>query len=95
MADYRTNLTSEVIKEIKSYFKEKVYESIIPRNVKLSEAPSFGKPIMLYDHGSIGSKKYMEFAAEFLGETLQRRNSLGINELGQEDGVQEGSIQVE
>jgi chromosome partitioning protein len=81
MADYRTNLTSEVIKEIKSYFKEKVYQSVIPRNVKLSEAPSFGKPIMLYDHASIGAKKYNEFAAEFLGEPLEERNSLQLNNL--------------
>jgi len=67
MADFRTNLTNEVITEIKNYFKDKVYKTIIPRNIKLSEAPSFGKPIMLYDHTSLGSKRYLEFAAEFLG----------------------------
>jgi len=67
MADFRTNLTNEVINEIKNYFRDKVYKTVIPRNVKLSEAPSFGKPITLYDHSSIGSKKYMEFAGEFLG----------------------------
>ena len=66
MADFRTNLTTEVITEIKKFFKEKVYETIIPRNVKLSEAPSFGKPIILYDSASIGAKKYREFAQEFL-----------------------------
>ena len=66
MADFRTNLTTEVIKEIKSYFKDKVYSSVIPRNIKLSEAPSFGKPIMLYDRNSIGAKKYLEFSEEFL-----------------------------
>ena len=71
MADFRTNLTMEVINEIKNYFKEKVYKTIIPRNVKLSEAPSFGKPITLYDRGSIGAKKYDEFAREFLGERVQ------------------------
>ncbi len=68
MADFRTNLTTEVINEIKNYFKEKVYNTIIPRNIKLSEAPSFGKPIMLYDQNSIGSKKYLDFAKEFLRE---------------------------
>ena len=67
MADFRTNLTTEVINEIKGFFKEKVYKTIIPRNIKLSEAPSFGKPIFLYDKNSIGSKKYEEFAREFLG----------------------------
>jgi len=66
MADFRTNLTNEVIKEIKNYFKDKVFESIIPRNVKLSEAPSFGKPIMLYDHLSIGAKRYNNLADELL-----------------------------
>jgi len=68
MADFRTNLTNEVIKEIKGYFKDKVYKAVIPRNVKLSEAPSFGKPAMLYDKNSIGAKKYDEFASEFLHE---------------------------
>lgn len=67
MADFRTNLTNEVIGEIKNYFKEKVYKTIIPRNVKLSEAPSFGKPIMLYDNSSIGSKRYLELASELSG----------------------------
>ena len=81
MADFRTNLTTEVIKEIKNYFKDKVYKTIIPRNIKLSEAPSFGKPIMLYDHNSIGSKKYLEFAREFLGEIDNSCNILGISEL--------------
>lgn len=81
MADFRTNLTSEVIKEIKSYFKDKVYQSIIPRNIKLSEAPSFGKPIMLYDSASIGSKKYDEFAREFLGIKQDSRKALLDNAL--------------
>ncbi len=66
MADFRTNLTTEVINEIRSFFKHKVYNTIIPRNVRLSEAPSFGKPIALYDSYSIGAKKYDEFAKEFL-----------------------------
>ncbi|MFA5059335.1 MAG: AAA family ATPase [Candidatus Omnitrophota bacterium] len=68
MADFRTNLTNEVISEIKSYFKERVYKTIIPRNIKLSEAPSFGKPISLYEKSSIGAKRYEELAREFLGE---------------------------
>jgi len=64
MADFRTNLTNEVINEIKNYFKEKVYATIIPRNVRLSEAPSFGKPIHIYDPTSVGSIKYKELAQE-------------------------------
>ncbi len=66
MADYRTNLTNEVITEIKSYFKDKVYETIIPRNIRLSEAPSHGKPIALYDSNSIGAIRYAELAQEVL-----------------------------
>jgi chromosome partitioning protein len=66
MADYRTNLTNEVINEIRNHFKEKVYKSIIPRNIRLSEAPSFGKPINFYDSNSVGSLKYKELAEEFL-----------------------------
>ncbi len=66
MADFRTNLTMEVINEIRNYFKEKVYQSIIPRNIRLSEAPSHGKPINLYDGASIGSKKYAELAQEVI-----------------------------
>ncbi len=67
MADFRTNLTTEVINEIKNYFKDKVFKTIIPRNIKLSEAPSFGKPIAIYDGSSIGAKRYKELAEEILG----------------------------
>lgn len=71
MADFRTNLTTEVIHEIRNFFKDKVYKTVIPRNVRLSEAPSFGKPIHVYDPSSIGAKKYEEFTLEFLGERLE------------------------
>ncbi len=81
MADFRTNLTNEVISEIKGYFKQKVYQTIIPRNIKLSEAPSFGKPISFYDKNSIGAKKYEEFAREFIGEAPQELKSLESNEV--------------
>lgn len=67
MADYRTNLTNEVIREISSFFKNKVYKSVIPRNVRLSEAPSHGVPITLYDTNSLGAKKYRELAKEVAG----------------------------
>lgn len=66
MADFRTNLTIEVIGEIKNYFKDKVYQTVIPRNIRLSEAPSYGKPINIYDSGSIGAKKYNDLAKEVL-----------------------------
>jgi chromosome partitioning protein len=67
MADFRTNLTNEVINEIKNFFKSKVYNTIIPRNIRLSEAPSFGKPIHIYDATSVGAVKYKELAQEVLG----------------------------
>ena len=67
MADFRTNLTNEVINEIKGYFKEKTYTTVIPRNIRLSEAPSFGKPINSYDNASVGAVRYKELAEEFLG----------------------------
>ena len=66
MADFRTNLSSEVINEIREYFKDKVYNSIIPRNIRLSEAPSHGKPINFYDKNSIGAQKYFELAKEVI-----------------------------
>jgi len=67
MADFRTNLTREVIEEARNYFKEKVYHTVIPRSVRLTEAPSFGKPIAIYDKESIGAKKYEELCQEILG----------------------------
>jgi len=78
MADFRTNLTTEVIREIKNFFKEKVYKTIIPRNIKLSEAPSYGKPITFYDSNSIGAKKYAELAKEFLGEEKSPKSFVAI-----------------
>ncbi|MCK5083789.1 MAG: ParA family protein [Candidatus Omnitrophica bacterium] len=83
MADFRTNLTTEVINEIRAYFKDKVYSTVIPRNIRLSEAPSYGKPINFYDAHSIGAQRYRQLAKEFLGERDPLK-SLGINELEQE-----------
>lgn len=70
MADYRTNLTGEVIKEARNFFKDKVYSTVIPRNIRLSEAPSFGKPIHLYDEHSTGAAMYLQFSKEMLGEKI-------------------------
>lgn len=64
MYDARTNLSQQVIEEVKKYFQEKVYNTIIPRNVRLSEAPSFGKPIILYDPNSKGAIAYRDLAKE-------------------------------
>ncbi|MDD5155417.1 MAG: AAA family ATPase [Candidatus Omnitrophica bacterium] len=66
MADFRTNLTKEVVGEVRNYFKEKVYKTVIPRSIRLSEAPSYGKPIAVYDKDSLGAQKYEELAREIL-----------------------------
>lgn len=66
MFDARTNLSIQVVEEVKKYFKNKVYRTIIPRNVKLSEAPSFGLPIILYDPKSKGAECYLELAEEVI-----------------------------
>jgi chromosome partitioning protein len=66
MADFRTNLTQEVINEVKKHFADKVYKTVIPRNIRMSEAPGFGKPIFLYDEHSEGARKYRELMKEFL-----------------------------
>jgi chromosome partitioning protein len=67
MADFRTNLTTEVINEARTYFKEKVYNTVIPRNIRITESPGFGKPIALYDKASIGAIKYRDLTNELLG----------------------------
>lgn len=66
MLDARTNLGIQVIEEVKKYFQNKVFQTIIPRNVRLSEAPSHGKPIILYDAKSKGAEVYLELAKEVI-----------------------------
>lgn len=68
MLDRRTNLGYEVVEEVKKYFHEKVYETIIPRNVRLSEAPSYGLSIVDYDRQSLGAQTYRELAKEVLDQ---------------------------
>lgn len=66
MLDARTNLGLEVVEEVKKYFQDKVYKSIIPRNVRLSEAPSHGQPIIAYDPKSKGAEVYLDLAKEVM-----------------------------
>lgn len=66
MFDGRTNLSIQVVEEVKKYFGRKVYTTVIPRNVRLAEAPSYGLPIVEYDPRSTGAEAYREFAEEFL-----------------------------
>jgi len=66
MHDGRTKLSDEVAQEVRNFFGQKVYSTVIPRNVRVAEAPSHGKPLLLYDHKSSGSKAYMELASEMI-----------------------------
>ena len=66
MYDKRNKLSSEVEKEARDYFKEKVYQTVVPRNVRLSEAPSHGVPVLMYDKNCQGSKSYLNFTEEFI-----------------------------
>ena len=72
MYDARTNLSNQVVKEVKKYFEDKVYKTVIPRNVRLSEAPSYGMPISLYDPKSKGAKAYEKFAKELLKNNTEK-----------------------
>lgn len=75
MFDARTNLSIQVVEEVKKYFRNKVYRTVIPRNVRLSEAPSFGLPIILYDPKSKGAECYLELAEEVI-EYTEEMNSI-------------------
>ena len=68
MYDKRNKLSGEVEREARTYFNEKVYQTVVPRNVRLSEAPSHGVPVLMYDKGCLGSKSYFSFADEFLDQ---------------------------
>ena len=73
MYDKRNKLSSQVEQEARNYFKEKVYQTVIPRNVRLSEAPSHGVPVLVYDKNCLGSRSYYSFTDEF----MTQENNLG------------------
>ncbi len=73
MYDRRNKFTEEIEKEVRTYFGNKVYQSVIPRNVRMSEAPSHGKPALIYDMNCAGSKAYIELAKELLKRERQRK----------------------
>ena len=91
MADYRTNLTKEVIEEVKKFFGDKVYTTILPRSIRLTEAPGFGKPIALYDNHSVGAQAYQNLAREVMGESIQHiENKELVAEMEEQDGKEVG-----
>src|SRR5690606_22053335 len=71
MYDQRLNLSRQVAEEAKEYFGSRVFTSVIPRNVRLAEAPSFGKPIVLYDVVSAGAQSYLALAQEIIAHDVQ------------------------
>ena len=72
MFDARNNLSHQVAEEIRSHLGAKAYKTVIPRNVKVSESPSFGKPVVLYDSSSNGAQSYIKFAKEFYAKSLRQ-----------------------
>ena len=66
MFDGRSNLSKSIVSDVKEFFKDQVYDTLIPRNVRIPEAPSHGKPVMIYDMRSVGAKSYIRLAAEVL-----------------------------
>jgi chromosome partitioning protein len=75
MYDDRTNLAQQVAKDLREFFAEKTFQTVIPRNVRLAEAPSFGKPILLYDVRSRGAESYIQLAKEILSNELSERQA--------------------
>ena len=71
MFDKRNKLSNQVDEEARKYFKDKVYKTVIPRNVRLSEAPSHGIPCIVYDRGCLGSKSYLQLAKEFMDQQIR------------------------
>jgi chromosome partitioning protein len=77
MFDGRTNLSQQVVDEVRNHFKKLVFQTIIPRSVRLGEAPSFGKPIIEYDPNGIGATAYRALTIEFLNRELGRESFAG------------------
>ena len=75
MYDDRTNLAQQVANDLREFFGEKTFKTVIPRNVRLAEAPSFGKPILLYDLRSRGAESYIQLAKEILSNELSERQA--------------------
>ena len=73
MYDGRNNLSNQVVEDVRSFMGDKVYQTVIPRNVRVSEAPSFGKPALLYDLKCAGSQAYLQLASEVIQRERQLR----------------------
>jgi len=93
MADFRTNLTQQVINEVRDYFKEKVFRTVIPRSVRVSEAPSFGKPVVTYDPQSKGARAYLEFSEEFVSRFAPEKKT-GMHFIAKTGEQETGSVET-
>jgi chromosome partitioning protein len=82
MFDARLNLSRQVASDAREYFGAKVFDTVIPRNVRLAEAPSFGKPIILYDVASVGAQAYVQVATELIARTRSMTAAVGAAALG-------------
>jgi chromosome partitioning protein len=87
MFDTRLNLSNQVAQEVRRYFGDKVFETIVQRNVRLSEAPSFGKPAILYEASSKGAKNYMALAREILEKNQEFLEDHHANENGEAESA--------
>lgn len=97
MADFRTNLTQQVIEEVRNHFQDRVFQTVISRSVKISEAPSFGKPIVTYDPHSKGALMYWDLAKEFISKYVsaeQNVQTAQIPEQSQENVNQQNETQT-
>ena len=77
MYDRRNSLSAQVAADVREHFGAKVYETVIPRNVRVSEAPSFGKPALIYDMKCAGSQAYIKLARELVGRERERLKNVG------------------
>ena len=75
MYDARLNLSRQVAADARAHFGDKVFETVVPRNIRLAEAPSFGKPIVVYDVASVGAQAYMAVARELIDRTARAAES--------------------
>ncbi len=85
MYDSRLKLSNQVVEEVRRYFDQRVFSTVIGRNVRLSEAQSFGKPIILYDAASLGARHYMELARELLGRNSSNRSDQAVPQTQQDE----------
>jgi chromosome partitioning protein len=78
MYDERTNLSNQVMSDLRDFLGRQVFETVIPRNIKLAEAPSYGKPIILYDIASKGSEAYLSLAKEVILKTEGKKEAAAL-----------------